>query len=231
MPLARLIAAAFVVAAFSAQAWGQATPTQPQQPRTRKPHESLVKVEDDPSLPRVLLIGDSISMGYTLPVRSLLKGKANLHRIGENGGPTTNGVAKIDMWLGDKKWDVIHFNWGLHDLRIMDTGKEQVSLADYETNLTTLVTRMKSTGAKLIWCTTTPVPEGSANRKAGSEDAYNTVALKIMQANGVVIDDLYAFAKPQLGKIQLPMNVHFSTEGSEVLAKQVATSILQALGK
>jgi hypothetical protein len=66
-------------------------------------------------LPRVLLIGDSISMGYTLDVRELLKGKANVHRIPTNGGPTTNGLKNIKAWLGDSKWDVIHFNWGLHD--------------------------------------------------------------------------------------------------------------------
>ena len=83
----------------------------------RKPHPSLVKVEDVPGLPRVLLIGDSISMGYTLDVREMLKGKANVHRIPTNGGPTTNGIENIKDWLGDSKWDVIHFNWGLHDLK------------------------------------------------------------------------------------------------------------------
>src|SRR5688572_21808238 len=72
-------------------------------------------ITDDPKLPRVLLIGDSISIGYTLAVRDLLKGKANVHRIPTNGGPTTNGLARLKQWLGDGKWDVIHFNWGLHD--------------------------------------------------------------------------------------------------------------------
>ncbi len=59
----------------------------------------------------MLLIGDSISIGYTMPVRKLLEGKANVHRIPTNGGPTKNGIANIDNWLGTKKWDVIHFNW------------------------------------------------------------------------------------------------------------------------
>ena len=73
---------------------------------------SFEPVTDEPKLPRVLLIGDSISMGYTVPVRNLLKGKANVHRVLENGGPTTNGLAKLQTWLGKGKWDVIHFNWG-----------------------------------------------------------------------------------------------------------------------
>jgi hypothetical protein len=77
----------------------------------------MAKIEDVAGLPRVLLIGDSISIGYTLDVREMLKGKANVHRIPTNGGPTTNGLKSIKAWLGDSKWDVIHFNWGLHDLK------------------------------------------------------------------------------------------------------------------
>jgi len=64
-------------------------------------------VEDVAGLPRVLLIGDSISIGYTVPVREMLKGKANVHRIPANGGPTTNGLAHIDEWLGEGRWDLI----------------------------------------------------------------------------------------------------------------------------
>ncbi|MDZ4288610.1 MAG: SGNH/GDSL hydrolase family protein, partial [Prosthecobacter sp.] len=92
----------------------------------------MVAVQDVAGLPRVLLIGDSISMGYTLGVRKLLAGKANVHRIPQNGGPTKNGVANIDKWLGDGHWDVIHFNWGIHDLKFMPDGKRQVEAADYE---------------------------------------------------------------------------------------------------
>jgi hypothetical protein len=50
-----------------------------------------------------------------------------------------------------------------------------------------------------------------------------------MDEQGIVIDDLYAFAQPQLPKIQLPNNVHFSPDGSKVLARQVAVSIEKAL--
>ena len=83
----------------------------------RKPQPALEPIQDVPNLPRVLLIGDSISIGYTIPTRELLAGKANLHRIPANGGPTINGLKSLDAWLGNAKWDVIHFNWGLHDLR------------------------------------------------------------------------------------------------------------------
>ena len=72
-------------------------------------------VEDDPSLPRVLLIGDSVSRAYTRTVRKELRGIANVHRAPANCGPTSTGLKKIDVWLGDGKWDVIHFNFGIHD--------------------------------------------------------------------------------------------------------------------
>ena len=92
---------------------------------------AFAKVEDDPNLPRVLLIGDSISIGYTAPVREFLKGKANVHRIPTNGGPTTNGLANLDKWLGTSKWDVIHFNWGLHDLKYLPDGSQMIPPAAY----------------------------------------------------------------------------------------------------
>ncbi len=200
-------------------------------PKKRKPNPAYAAPKDDLNLPYVLLIGDSISIGYTKPTRDALAGKANVHRIPTNGGPTTRGVENIDQWLGDRKWDVIHFNWGLHDLKYID-GKKQVPLADYEKNLRKLVDRLKKTGATLIWCSTTPVPEGcSPPRKNEDVIAYNAVAKKIMDENEIQIDDLYAFVLPKLKETQRPANVHFTPEGSKVLAGKVAKSISDALKK
>lgn len=188
-------------------------------------------IVDDPKLPRVLLIGDSISIGYTFPTRDLLAGKANLHRIPANAGPTINGLEHIDEWLGTSKWDVIHFNWGLHDLKFLNDGKQQAPIAEYEANLTQLVERLKKTGAKLIWASTTPVPAGNLKPRRKSEDviAYNAVAKKIMDQNKIAIDDLYAFALPRLKEIQRPINVHFTDDGSKALATAVTKSILETL--
>jgi len=197
-----------------------------------KVNPAFVEIEDNPSLPRVLLIGDSISIGYTLPVRKQLEGIANVHRIPENGGPTLNGLEKLEQWLGNGHWDVIHFNWGLHDIKIMESGKHQVPIEDYEKNLRQLVEILKKTGARLIWASTTPVPEGvlSPLRNPGDEVRYNSIAGKIMEENGIAIDDLYSFAFPRLGKIQRPANVHFTDEGSEILAGKVSLSVKKALG-
>ena len=200
---------------------------------------SFVDVPDDPSLPRVLLIGDSISMAYTIPVRRLLQGRANVHRIPMNGSSTDVGMANLDAWLGDGKWDVIHFNWGLHDLTVLlgqgglkNDGSYLVPLERYQKNLDELVRRLKRTGATLIWATTTPIPHVDKHillRISGDEITYNAVGRKIMDSNRIAIDDLYEFALPRLAKIQKPADVHFTDEGSEELAQQVAASILAAL--
>ncbi len=190
-------------------------------------------ITDDPQLPRVLLIGDSISIGYTLEVRRLLAGRANVHRIPTNGGPTTRGVAELENWLGTNHWDVIHFNWGLHDLKLDTNGLHQVELGAYEANLRQLVARLKASGAKLIWATTTPVPEGKLNppRRPADVVSYNAAAARVMREAGITVNDLYAFALPRLSEVQLPANVHFRPQGSVKLARQVATVITEALAK
>lgn len=204
---------------------GQAQNTKP------KRSNPMAPIRDVVGLPRVMLIGDSISIGYTLPTRELLKGKANVHRIPTNGGPTTKGLVQIDSWLGDSKWNVIHFNWGLHDLKFMPHGKRQVTLAAYEKNLESLVRRLKQTGAKLIWRNTTPVPDAKVRPQRIPADVvnYNAAANRVMQKHSVPIHDLYSFALARLEKIQLPANVHFTPEGSAALADEVAKDILDAL--
>ena len=208
--------------------------------KKRPPNPAMAQIEDKPGLPRVLLIGDSISIGYTIPVREELKGVANVHRPRTNCGPTTRGVDQIDAWLGEGKWDVIHFNFGLHDLVCMDAngkrvsptdGKPQVPLADYAKNLETLVARLKKTDAKLIFATTTPVPAGEPIRIPDSDKEYNEVALKVMKTHDIAIDDLNGFVRSRKAEGMLPHNVHFTPAGSKALAGQVANSIKAALGK
>lgn len=126
----------------------------PASPAARRANPALAQIEDQAGLPRVLLLGDSISMGYTVAVRSELQGKANVHRPPTNCGPTTTGLANLEKWLGEKPWDVIHFNWGLHDLKYVDDrgalvspkqkdAHQQVPLEQYEKNLRELVIVLK----------------------------------------------------------------------------------------
>ena len=201
-------------------------------------------VEDDPSLPRVLLIGDSISIAYTLPTRSELKGIANVHRIPTNGGPTSKGLQNIEKWLGKSKWDVIHFNWGLHDLcyrhpeskaqgrRDKVKGTVTHGVEEYAANLEKLVVRLKKTGAALIFATTTPVPENEVGRKSGDDELYNRAALVVMKNHKIEVNDLHAVMAGKMSEFaSKPGDVHFKSEGSKLLADQVAGSIKKALGE
>jgi hypothetical protein len=196
---------------------------------------AIQEVPDQPGLPRVLLIGDSISIAYNLAVRAELAGKANVHRPGENCGSTFEGLEKLDGWLGAGPWAVIHFNFGLHDLKYLDAqgtyvtpdkGKQVAPPDQYEKNLRALVRRLQKTGAKLIFATTTPVPSGTSGRVEHGELPYNEVAVRVMKEAGVAVDDLHAFVVPRQAELQLPNNVHFTPAGSVALAHQVAVSIL-----
>lgn len=181
-------------------------------------------VKDDPSLPRVLLIGDSVSRGYTQATRAALAGKANVHRAPANCGPTTSGLKNIEAWLGDGKWDLIHFNFGIHD--------RSAPVADYTARLEKLVERLQATGATLVWASTTPIPDKpDAGQTAASIVEKNSAAAAVMKKHGIATDDLFSFITPHLGDVQPPGDVHFTAAGYALLGGQVAESILAALGQ
>jgi lysophospholipase L1-like esterase len=203
----------------------------------------------DPALPNVLILGDSISIGYTLAVRARLKEKANVFRpLTSNGkGPencsgTTLGVKAVDRWLTGRKWDVIHFNFGLHDMkRVTEAGgsrnsnkpedPRQATVEQYAENLAAIVAKLKAAGARLVFATTTPVTAGTTNpwRDFTDPPRYNAAAVEIMNANGIRVNDLFALCEPQLGQIQARQNVHFNVKGSRVMAEQVARVIAEEL--
>lgn len=195
----------------------------------------------------ILLIGDSISIGYTPFVQELLKYTANVMRpMLDDGNPencsgTTKGVENIDRWIGSTKWDIIHFNFGLHDIKHVDpaTGEGsnnpkhplQADLKQYKKNLEIIVEMLKATGAKLIFATTTPYPDKVEGplRDSGMPAKYNREAVKIMNKNSIIINDLHAFMLPWMKELQLPNNVHFTEEGSKALAGKVVERINEAL--
>lgn len=208
---------------------------------------ALLSAADSPAKKRVLILGDSISIGYTPFLQKILGDEMVVLRPmakngkAENCSGTKAGVANIDRWLliEGGKWDVIHFNWGLHDLKHEVDGKVSTLATDppqstveaYEKQLREIVAKMKATGAKLILATTTPVPEGKLSPYRSDADVvrYNEAALRVARENSIAVDDLYAFVKPQEARIQRPENVHFTDEGSKALAEEVAKSVRAAL--
>lgn len=178
-------------------------------------------VKDDPDLPRILIIGDSISRGCTVPVRNVLKDKVNVHRAPANCGPTRYGLEKLDVWMGEGKWDLVVFNFGIHDRR--------TKTEDYTANLQKLIERIKPRTKKIMWLTSTPVPEGANEYVEGSIGRLNAAATPLMEQNGIPVVDLNAYITPKLGEYQLPRNCHFKGEGYEYMGKFIADNILKLL--
>ena len=191
----------------------------------------------DRTLPKVLIIGDSISIGYTPYVIENLKGVAEVRRHKGNAGPTIRGVAGIEEWIGDGNWDLIHFNWGLWDMYGWEYHKDDRSPKAYRQRLESLVRRLKKTGAKLVWATTTPAcpaNETTMERRfkqkvrisSELERKYLEAALTVMNKHGVKVNDLHAFMKPLWSKYAIAdNNVHFTKLGSRKLGEKVAKAI------
>jgi lysophospholipase L1-like esterase len=181
-------------------------------------------VKDNSALPRLLIIGDSISRGYTLAVRHTLKDKVNVHRAPANCGPTAMGLKKLDVWLGQGKWDVITWNFGIHDRRTdPDT---------YKKNLETLLPRLQATGAKIVWVRTTPAPPSGKNNEQFTDaqcDQINRIADEVMKAHQIPEVDLYSLLKPRLAEVQNPDDVHFKSVGYEMMGAEVAKMVLDVL--
>ena len=160
------------------------------------------------------------------------------HHVG-NGGSTVRGLQSIEKWLGAKEWDVITFNFGLHDLVYKDSlnkydvvnGKITVPLEDYRKNLQAIVSKLKETTATLIFVTTTVVPENSLGRKVEDPEKYNQVALEVMKKNGIEVVDLYQTSLTVHPQNSVPGNVHYTPMGYELLAKPIIDRIKALINK
>ena len=106
-----------------------------------------------------------------------------------------------------------------------DKGKQVTPVKQYQANLKKIVTTLQSTGAKLIFATTTPVPNGATGRVHGDEIGYNTAAKEVMQEMGIEVDDLWSVVNPSLATLQQERNVHFTSEGYRVLGAEAASRI------
>ncbi|MDF7824846.1 hypothetical protein P4B35_12545 [Pontiellaceae bacterium B12227] len=192
----------------------------------------------DPNRPRILIVGDSIVGGYYGATRNLFAGEAIVY----SGGTTYNEAKPdwkkiVDEYMekgGERGWDIIQFNWGLHAMKHVDEDNKtldadqpgarvQFPPEKYLQHLELFVKELKRTGAQLVFATTTPIPEDCPGSIVYlDQEAYNAPARKLMKEQGIPVNDLYAFAKPQLKELQIPHNVHvhFTAYGSEQLAKQ-----------
>lgn len=203
---------------------------------------------DSPKKPVVLVLGDSISIGYTPLLREQLAEVAEVVRPmagerAENCAGTKHGVASVDRWIEQAGGPaVITFNFGLHDFKRETPGEPpkasrnpadppQSDPESYRRQLTQIVERLETTGAKLFFVTTTPVPPGgvSPHRDLGDPLLYNGIARQVVEPRGIEVIDLHAVAAENPDWMR-PVNVHFTDEGSAGLAAAIAAPVRRALG-
>jgi lysophospholipase L1-like esterase len=179
------------------------------------------------TLPRVLLIGDSITRGYYPPVAEKLKGKASVARLTTSksvGDPAL--LAEVALVLDQCKFDVVHFNNGLHGFGYSEQ--------EYEKNFPQLVAtiRKHAPQAKLIWATITPMRQpgklGAIAEGTKRVEARNKIVEGIVSQEGIAVDDLYALIKdhPEYWSND---GVHFNGKGIAVQTEQVTKRISECL--
>jgi len=186
---------------------------------------------------KVLIIGDSISIGYTPYVAELLASVAEVVHNPGNGGDTENIRAHLDEWLAQAPAQLVHFNAGLHDIKVTRGGTaNQVPLERYRRNLSWIVERLQATGAVLIWASTTPVIESwhqarkEFDRYNRDVEAYNAAAEEIVSAAGIPIDDLHAaVASAGPEKLMTPDGAHYTDPAYRMLGQVVAECIARHL--
>lgn len=183
---------------------------------------------------KVLIIGDSISIGYFPFVKEALKEKAEVYHNAGNAQSTTNGLKKLKDWLAQDEWDIIQFNWGLWDLAYRmpaekgagmlnkQQGKLTNTPEQYRKNLEALVAILKTTKAKLVFVNTTCVPVNEPGRHSKDAEKYNKIALKIMKENGVEVSDLFTPSISIHRELGLGAdNVHYTEAGYRELSTHI----------
>lgn len=173
------------------------------------PMLTLLCAQDLQNLPRVLIAGDGFYQQSYKNIATELATQAQI--TCRHPGSTGAALASMSEWLGPEKWDVIFFNFGHADLvyrdpqtksvRVMSRhagGVRMTSPQQYEENLLEIVKRLKATGAKLIWASTTPLPNSDQLYQPASEVEYNQIAARVMERENVPQFDAHSIAKVEL---------------------------------
>jgi len=183
---------------------------------------------NDPALPRVLLIGDSISCGYSPVVTTLLQGKVHVDRLGTSRSINDPVLLKeTTMMLAEYPYAAIHFNNGLHGFHL-DGPAYAAGLRAY----VELLERLRG-NAQLIWASSTPITQpDDVNTLAGDNEkvlARNALAAPLMQERGIPMNGLYqcVVGKPDLRSGD---GYHYNGAGYDALGQAVAEALRRVLG-
>lgn len=203
--------------------------------------EAIQKVS--PTLPKVVLLGDSIRLSYLATVKEELEGKALVVSPQANGGDTERTLKNLEAWAINQRPAVIHFNCGIHDTKkFAATGNYQVQPEQYEANLRKIVALLKEkTDAKLIFATSTPIlDDRAAEVRQGKDYAllndsiekYNLIAKSVMTELQVPVNDLNQVLKDApvpLEALIVADGVHMAPDAQKLLGKRVAEFVLQQM--
>ncbi len=191
-----------------------------------------------PKPKNVLLIGDSIRMGYDKEIRKALEGRANVIFPEDNCQFAAYVFRYFHEWFGGvegKDIDVVHWNAGLHDCLRLFEEEPNTPIEIYEYYIERTCKRIKKLcpDAKVIFATSTSVISERMNRDfmRYNEDIerYNAAAVKIVEKYGFTVNDLYSVS------VKLPEEahsdaVHYYTDiGTKAYSEQVLAYINAAL--
>lgn len=192
---------------------------------------------------KVLLLGDSIRMGYQGYIRELLKDKCEVYYDeADNGRFTAYTLWQANqMFKNYGKFDVVHWNNGYWDMNVEAPMIDAMTPIDeYVHFLKRIIGEIRRNGAEIIFATTTPVlDKGSALDNTGiameiSYDndwviQYNTAAKKLMAEENITVNDLYELMHKGKNYYKCPDRLHLTDEGYRLCAKQAVQLIEEKL--
>jgi len=199
--------------------------------RAASSEPSAVRTGESSSEVEIVLIGDSIRMGYQEVVRHLLRETARIWAPEENGGDSTNVLRHLDDWVFCRRPSIVHLNCGLHDIkRPFESLEPAVPIEKYESNLREIFRRLRrESAARIVWASTTPVNEAlhNANKDFNRFEAdvaeRNEAAAGIAREFGIPVDDLFATVMGAgRDRLLTEDGVHFTEEGCRLLGTAVA---------
>jgi len=189
---------------------------------------------------KVILIGDSIRMGYCNYTKQYLADTAEVMFPAENCCSTQFMIWKSKTWsqmCPSEEVAAVQFNAGQWDTACWLYDSEPItSLNEYIKNLGILIRTYRKLypNAKLIFATTTPMnpvnPETENPRTTETIAEYNAAAVKLMNENGIPVNDLFAIANEWDGS-KFVDYCHLTAEGYDILGKATADFIRNVIAQ
>lgn len=177
---------------------------------------------------QVLLLGDSLRMGYEPVVRKNLTGIAGVSGPLENGRWAGYTLNSLRFWLNSFPVpDVVHWNCGLWDLGDDYTIGRPFSLPEeYESAVERTVTVLNKLfpSAQIILATTMPTD----NPDTSGIESYNEIIKRVAARHNLPVDDLFPLLRDNIGLIG-PDHIHLKSEGYDLIGQAVTDIILKYL--